>query len=98
MDRTLTATLTAGAIAFVAVAGLGVFLGFPVTGSLITAAIFAVLSALLIWGAARRADTFHDPNDPSGPSGPNGADPNRVNDLGRADGSAGSVDPNDPSG
>ena len=65
MDRTLRAALVAALIAFASVAGFGVFLGFDATGSVIAGAVLAVLAALLIWGAARRADTFHEPTPPS---------------------------------
>jgi hypothetical protein len=65
MDRTLRAALLAALIAFAAVAGFGVFLGFDPTGSVIAGLILAVLSAVLIWGAARRAETFHEPTPPS---------------------------------
>jgi hypothetical protein len=65
MDRTVRAALLAAFIAFAAVAGFGVFLGFDPTGSIIAGLVLGVLSALLIWGAARRADTFHEPTPPS---------------------------------
>jgi hypothetical protein len=60
MDRTLRAALLAAFIGFAVIAGLGVFLGFDATGSLVAGAVAGLLFALLIWGAARRADTFHD--------------------------------------
>lgn len=65
MDRTVSAALLAGLIAFAAVAGTGVFLGFDATGSLISGAVLGVLAALLLWGASRRAATFHEPTPPS---------------------------------
>lgn len=60
MDRTLRAALLAAFIAFAFVAGVGLFLQFEVGASLITGVIAGALAWLLIWGAARRADTFHD--------------------------------------
>ncbi len=63
MDRTLRAALLAGLLGFVTVAGLGVFLGFPTRGSLLSGAVVAVLAAGLLLGAGRRAETFH-PTDP----------------------------------
>jgi hypothetical protein len=84
MDRTLRATLLAAFIAFASVAGLGIFLGFEVVGSLIAGAVLAVFAALLIWGAARRADTFAEvapppvtpgfPGPPEPPDEQDGAD------------------------
>lgn len=59
MDRTLRASLSAALIAFVAVAGLGVFLGFDVAPSLVAGAAVAAMAGLLLWGASRRADSFH---------------------------------------
>jgi hypothetical protein len=63
MGRTLRAALLAAFIAFASVAGLGLFLGFPTVGSLVAGGVAAVLAALLLWGAARRADTFHAPDE-----------------------------------
>jgi hypothetical protein len=65
MDRTLRAALLAAFIAFAAVAGFGAFLGFDPAGSVISGVVVGALAALLIWGAARRADTFHEPTPPS---------------------------------
>ncbi|MEX2504565.1 MAG: hypothetical protein WD378_06920 [Egicoccus sp.] len=65
MDRTLRAALLAAFIGFAAIAGLGVFLGFDATGSLAAGGVVAVVAGLLIWGAARRAETFHDTDTPS---------------------------------
>ncbi len=62
MDRTLRATLLAAAIAAGSVAFFGLFLGFPTAPTLVTAAVLGALSAALIWGAARRADTFAHPD------------------------------------
>lgn len=64
MDRTLRAALLAAFIGFAAVAGLGIFLGFDATGSLVAGGITAAVAGLLIWGAARRAETFHDTDTP----------------------------------
>lgn len=64
MDRTLRAAVLAALLGFVTVAGLGVFLGFPTRGSLITGAVVAVLAGGLLLGAGRRAETFH----PTGPA------------------------------
>jgi len=64
VDRTLRAALLAAFIGFAAIAGLGTFLGFDATGSLIAGGITAVVAALLIWGAARRAETFHETDTP----------------------------------
>ncbi len=58
MDRTLRAALLAAFIAFASVAGLGAFLGFDLVGSLVAGVVLAVLAAVLILAAARRADTF----------------------------------------
>jgi hypothetical protein len=85
MDRTLRAALLAGLIAFAAVAGFGVFLGFDPVGSVVAGLVLAALSGLLLWGAARRAETFHEPTPPS-PGFPGPPD--------RADGSP--ADPSDP--
>ena len=78
MDRTLRAALLAAFIAFASVAGLGIFLGFELVGSLIAGAVLAVFAALLIWGAARRADTFAEvappPVQPGFPGPPEPAD------------------------
>ncbi len=68
MDRTLRAALFAAVIAFVSVAGLGIFL-LPgaTTGSVVAGVVAAVLSALLLLGASRRADSFTGPDDPTPP-------------------------------
>jgi hypothetical protein len=63
MDRTVRAALFAAFIAFAAIAGFGVFLAFDVAASLLVGAVTGVLAGLLLWGASRRADTFH-PTDP----------------------------------
>jgi hypothetical protein len=82
MDRTLRATLLAAFIAFASVAGLGIFLGFGPVPSLITGGAIAILAALLIWGAARRADTFAEvprpPVEPGFPGPPEPADEDRT--------------------
>jgi hypothetical protein len=64
MDRTLRAAVAAGLLGFVTVAGLGVFLGFPTRGSVITGLVVAVLAGGLLLGVGRRAETFH-PTDPT---------------------------------
>lgn len=68
MDRTARAALLAALVAFAAVAGFGVFLGFDPVGSIVAGLVLALLAALLLWGAARRAETFHEPagRDPAG--------------------------------
>ena len=63
MSRTLFAALLAAVVVGGAVAGLGVFLGFPTNGSLVSGAVAGLLSGLLLLGASRRAETFH-PTDP----------------------------------
>lgn len=76
MDRTLRATLLAAFIGFAAVAGIGVFLGFEVVGSLITGAVIGVLAGALIWGAARRAESFAEvPRPPVTPGFPGPPEP-----------------------
>jgi hypothetical protein len=75
MDRTLRAVLVAAVIAFAAVAGLGVFLGFGATGSVLGGVIGAALAGLLLWGASRRAESFHTtPVEPRFPGPPDRAD------------------------
>jgi hypothetical protein len=75
MDRTVRAVLVAAVIAFAAVAGLGVFLGFDATGSVIAGLIAAGLAGLLLWGASRRAESFHPtPVEPRFPGPPDRAD------------------------
>ena len=86
MDRTVRAAVLAAVIGFAVIAGLGVFLGFDTVGSVIAGAVVAVVAALLIWGAARRAETFHDTTTPPSPRFPGPPD--------RPDGSP--SDPTDP--
>lgn len=74
MDRTLRATLVAALIAFATVAGLGIFLGFSSTGSVIAGVVTAVVAGALLWGASRRAESFH-PTDHDPSSGAPPADP-----------------------
>jgi hypothetical protein len=69
MDRTLRAALLAAFIGFATVAGMGVFLGFDLTGSLVAGALVALLAGGLLWGAAQRAETFH-PTDEVTPPAP----------------------------
>lgn len=64
MDRTRLAALASAVLGFATVAGLGVFLGFPTRGSVITGLVTAVLAGALLLGAGRRAETFH-PTDPT---------------------------------
>jgi hypothetical protein len=85
MDRTVTAALLGALIAFASVAGFGVFLGFGTTGPVVAGVVLGALSGLLLWGASRRAETFHEPTPPS-PSFPGPPD--------RPDGSP--ADPSDP--
>lgn len=65
MDRTLGAALLAAVITFGAVAGVGVFLGLGSSGSLIAGVVLGLLAGLLLLGASRRAETFHEPTPPS---------------------------------
>ncbi|MFA9431580.1 hypothetical protein [Egicoccus sp. AB-alg2] len=65
MDRTLRAAVLAAFIGFATVAGLGTFLGFDPSGSLLAGVVVALVAGLLIWAAARRAETFHQPTPPS---------------------------------
>jgi hypothetical protein len=75
MDRTLRAVLVAAVIAFLAIAGLGVFLGFDPTGSVVAGVVAAALAGLLLWGASRRAESFHTtPVEPRFPGPPDRAD------------------------
>ena len=62
MTSTMRAVLVAAFVTFAAIAGLGMFLGFDVVGSLVTGFALAVLAGAVIWGAARRAESFHDEN------------------------------------
>ena len=64
MDRTLRATLLAAVIGFATIAGLGVLLTEAVTGSLIAGGVAGLLAGLLLWGASRRAESFHPDRDP----------------------------------
>lgn len=61
MDATVRATLLAAVIGLVSVTGLGWFLGFPLGGSAVAGGITALLAGALLWGASRRAETFHAP-------------------------------------
>jgi hypothetical protein len=70
MDRTLRAVLVAAVIAFAAVAGLGVFLGFDADGSVLAGLVAALLAGLLLWAASRRAESFHPTSRRSSPASP----------------------------
>jgi hypothetical protein len=70
VDRTLRAALLAALLTGGSIAFFGLFLGFDVGGTLVTAAVLAALAALLIWGAARRAETFTGPPTPPTPGSP----------------------------
>lgn len=99
MDRTGVAVALAAFITFAAVAGLGVFLGFAAGGSLVTGAVLGLLAGTLIWGAARRADSFHDrdfpPVQPGFPGPPEHEhEPEHVNE-GPAEGVGGEDPPTD---
>jgi hypothetical protein len=59
VSRTIRAALVGAVIGFASVTGLGVFLGFSAPGSVVAGVITGLLAGLLLWGAARRADTFH---------------------------------------
>ncbi|MTV25237.1 hypothetical protein FTX61_07425 [Nitriliruptoraceae bacterium ZYF776] len=74
MDRTLRAALLAALITFGFIAGFGIFLQFPVVGSLVAGTALAVLAAALILLAARRAETFERPTPPT-PGFPGPPDP-----------------------
>jgi hypothetical protein len=65
VDRTLRAALLAALLTGGSIAFFGLFLGFDVGGTLVAAAVVAALAALLIWGAARRAETFEHPVPPT---------------------------------
>jgi hypothetical protein len=65
MDRTLGAALLATFITFATVAGTGVFLGLGTTGPIVAGVLLGLLAGLLLWGASRRAETFHEPTPPS---------------------------------
>lgn len=103
MDRTLRAALLAAFIPFAVVAGLGRFLGFDVDASLIAGVIAGALGGLLLWGVARRADTFHaaPPVRPGFPGPPEpdsaqGDDPDGHDDTKRSD--SDDTDPRPPGG
>ncbi|MFP4634532.1 MAG: hypothetical protein ACLFRD_01605, partial [Nitriliruptoraceae bacterium] len=59
MNRTLRASLLALLIVLLSVGGLGTFLGFDPVASVLTGAVLGALAAALLYGASRRADTFH---------------------------------------
>lgn len=64
MNRTVRATLVAGLSVAASVVGLGVLLGFDLGSAAVTAVVLGAAMASLIWFAARRAETFHDPGQP----------------------------------
>lgn len=64
--RTLRAVIVAALVTLTAVAGVAVFLGFPLSGSVIAGVVSGILAGGLLWGASRRAATFHDPVDEGG--------------------------------
>jgi hypothetical protein len=75
VDRTLRAALLAAFIGFAFVAGILLFLQVPAIGSISAGLVVGLLSGLLIWGAGRRADSFHPadevrPVDPGFPGPP----------------------------
>lgn len=75
MDRTLRAALLAALIAFAAVAGSGIFLGFDAVGSIVAGLVLGALAAGLILAAARRAETFEaTPPTPGFPGAPDRVD------------------------
>jgi hypothetical protein len=89
VDRTLRATLLAAFIAFAFIAGMGIFLEFRMGSSLVAGAIAGGLAGLLIWGAARRAESFHgeppppvEPGFPGPPERPDGTTPDAPPDPG----------------
>ena len=110
MDRTLRAALLAAFIPFAVVAGLGSFLGFEVGATLIAGVIAGAIGGLLLWGVARRADTFHaaapppvrpgypGPPEPDPDPGhdPDGPDPDGPDDAQRN--GANDTDPRPPGG
>lgn len=63
--RTFRAAALALALTFGAIAGIGVFLGFPPAGSAMAGAIGGVMAGGLLLAASRRAASFHVPDDPS---------------------------------
>jgi len=64
VDRTVRAALVAMIIVAGTVGGLGAFLGFDAVAAILVGIVLGLLAALLLWGASRRADTFH-PTDPT---------------------------------
>jgi phage shock protein PspC (stress-responsive transcriptional regulator) len=73
MDRTNRAAILAMVIVSGTVGGLGSFLGFDPIPSVATGLVLGVMAGLLLWGAARRAETFH-PTDPNAHLADQGAD------------------------
>ena len=83
MDRTLRAAILAMVAVAGTVGGLGAFLGFPAVPAIVTGVVLGLLAGLLLWGAARRADTFHptDPNAHLADHGDERPDPARRSDA-----------------
>ena len=83
MDRTLRAAVIAAVAVAGTVGGLGGFLGFPVLPAIVTGLVLGLLAGLLLWGAARRAETFHptDPNAHLADHGDGRPDPDRSVDA-----------------
>jgi len=61
MDRTFRAALVAALVGFVAIAGFGWMLGFPVGPSVVAGVVAAAVFAGIVLAAARRSTNFHDP-------------------------------------
>ena len=64
MDRTLRAALVAGVSVAATIGVVGPFLGFPTVPTVLLGIGLGILAALLLWGAGRRAESFH-PTDPA---------------------------------
>lgn len=63
LDATLRAALLAAFIGLLSVTGIGWFLGFPLAGSAVAGVVTALLAGALLWGASRRAESFHTPDE-----------------------------------
>jgi hypothetical protein len=94
MDRTLRAVVLAVFVTFAAIAGGGMFLGFSMVGSLVTGLVLGAIGGALIWGAARRANSFHadeaptprKPSFPGPPARPDGTTPDEPDPAAGDDG------------